>query len=161
MLTHSAIAEEVYLETKKGAIQKIPIAVVITGDDQELKSAVRKVLVNDLERSLYFDLIANDSLRLKGVPEKLDEAMRGQLISSGVEALVVGQVVRDGEKIRLDGKLYETGSGELIYAKKYIGNNNILRRIVHRLSDEIVFRMSGGKGDCPDTHCLCIRSGRP
>ena len=139
-------AEEVYIETKKGEVEKIPIAVVIASDDQELKSAVRRILLNDLERSLFFNLISIDGLKVNGIPNRVNEGMRGQLTASGAEALVVAQVVRDGEQIRMEGKLYETGSGELVYSKKYIGNNNILRRIVHRFSDEIVFRMSGEKG---------------
>ena len=48
LLSKTVFSEEVYLETRKGEIAKIPVTVVIAGDDQELKSAVRAILINDL-----------------------------------------------------------------------------------------------------------------
>ena len=106
LLSKTVFSEEVYLETRKGEIAKIPVTVVIAGDDQELKSSVMAILINDLERSLYFNLIKIDGIRLNGVPDRVNESMRAQLSSSGVEALVVAQVVRDRDKIRLEGRLY-------------------------------------------------------
>lgn len=139
-------AEEVYLETLKGEIRRIPITVVVKGDPSSPASTVSNVLEADLERSLYFTLIRNQGIEISGVPSRLDETAREQLKSLGIESIVVAYVTRDSDKIKLEGKLYETGRGELIYAKRYIGNDNLIRRIVHRFSDEIVFRLTGEKG---------------
>lgn len=139
-------AEEVYLETLKGEIRRIPITVVVKDDQKSLISTVSSVLEVDLERSSYFTLIRNKGIEVNGVPPRLDETTRGQLKSLGIESIVVAYVTRDGERIKLEGKLYETSGGELIYAKRYVGNDNLIRRIVHRFSDEIVFRLTGEKG---------------
>ena len=76
LLSKTVFSEEVYLETRKAEIAKIPVTVVIAGDDQELNSAVRAILINDLERSLYFNLITINGIRLNGVPDRVNESMR-------------------------------------------------------------------------------------
>lgn len=142
----SSNAEGIYLETLKGEIKKIPIAVVVSGEISSISSIVSKVLEADLDRSLYFDLIKDMGLDIKGIPSKLDGPVRNRLKALGADSLVLAYVTQDDKSIKLDGKLYDTGSGELIYAKRYIGNDNLIRRIVHRFSDEIVFRLTGEKG---------------
>src|SRR3990172_461818 len=142
----TAWAKEVYLETSKGEVRKIPIAVVVAGNNAATASTVSKVLEADLGRSLYFNLIKHKEIKINGVPSKLNEAIRGQLKHLGIESAVIAYITQGERTIKLDGKLYETGSGELIFAKRYAGSDNMVRRVSHRFSDEIVFRLTGEKG---------------
>src|SRR3990172_2904161 len=142
----TAWAKEVYLETSKGEVRKIPIAVVVAGNNAATASTVSKVLEADLGRSLYFNLIKHKEIKINGVPSKLNEAIRGQLKHLGIESAVIAYITQGERTIKLDGKLYETGSGELIFAKRYAGSDNMVRRVAHRFSDEIVFRLTGEKG---------------
>jgi len=148
--TGISYAEEVYLETLKGDISRIPVTVIVNGNNSDAVSNIRKVLEYDLDRSLYFDLIKVNGFDVfdirGGVPSRLDENMRMQLRSLGIDSVIMAFVTKDEKGIKLDGKIYETGSGELIYVKRYMGNDNLLRRLVHRFSDEIVFRLTGEKG---------------
>ena len=146
MTIGSANAGGVYLETLKGEARKIPVAVVVTGDNSTEVSTINKVLDADLGRSLYFDLIKNKGIKIDGVPSKLDETVRSQVKGLGIESVVVAYITHKERMVKLDGKVYETGSGELIFAKRYTSSDNLIRRVVHRFSDEIVFRLTGEKG---------------
>ena len=139
-------AQGVYLETSKGETRKIPVAVVVGSDNVSMASTVSKVIEADMTRSMYFDLIKNNGIKINGIPSKLDETVRKQIKAMGIESVIVASITQNDRIFKLDGKVYETGSGELIFAKRYTGIDTLIRRVVHRFSDEIVFRLTGEKG---------------
>ncbi|MBI5192619.1 MAG: Tol-Pal system beta propeller repeat protein TolB [Nitrospirae bacterium] len=146
ILSGISFAEDVYLETTKGEAEKIPVTIVLKGDDHELIAEIKGILEADLERSSYFNLVKNDGIDIDVSASKLNEKAGGQVGSLSVESLIVAMILREDRVIKMDGKLFETGGGELIFSKRYVGNNNLIRRLAHRFADEIVFRLTGEKG---------------
>ena len=78
-----SFAEDVYLETQKGATQKIPITIVLKGEDQALVSTINNVLDADLDRSLFFNLVKNSGIEINDSAAKLDEDGRAKISASG------------------------------------------------------------------------------
>lgn len=142
----TSFAEQVYLETMKGETQKIPVTIVLSGEDSALASTINSILEQDLDRSSFFHLVRNSGVVINDTGSRLDEGVRTKIKAQGSGSLVFARIIKEGDVIKFDGKLYETGGGELIFSKRYIGNNNLIRRIVHRFSDEIVFRLTGEMG---------------
>src|SRR5439155_1203608 len=131
----------------RGAIQKVPIAVY------SFKSAVAvpgqppaDVLKDDLRRSLLFEVADLERLGIRAEvnsqpkPEILQKALE-----AGLEVQVWGTLLPRGSQIVMDGTLFESSHGE-VGRKRYVGSPGVVRHMVHRLADEIVFHYTGEQG---------------
>src|SRR5437660_9189944 len=140
-------AVEVFIDATRGAIQKIPIAVY------SFKSATpvpgqpaADVLKADLRRSLLFDVADLERLGIRAgmnsqpAPEALQKA--GE---AGLPVQVWGTLLPRDREIVLDGVLFESSRGEVGH-KRYVGSSDVIRQMVHRLADEIVFHYTGEQG---------------
>ncbi len=140
-------AVEVFIDATRGAIQKIPIAVY------SFKSATpvpgqpaADVLKADLRRSLLFDVADLERLGITAgmnsqpAPEALQKA--GE---AGLPVQVWGTLLPRGREIVMDGVLFESSRGEVGH-KRYVGSSEVIRHMVHRLADEIVFHYTGEQG---------------
>lgn len=108
---------------------------------RELDDALRQ----DLDWSGIFVIQGPTELRaaqLTGQPERDFEIYR----SLGNEALLETLVRQDGDKLVLEGRLYDLASGRAILGKRYSGGPELARRIAHTFADEIVRYISGRRG---------------
>src|SRR5437870_5548936 len=153
VLTGSAVfavatgAVEVFIDATRGAIQKIPIAIY------SFKSATpvpgqppADVLKADLRRSLLFDVADLERFGIRAEvnsqpgPEAIQKA--GE---AGLAVQVWGTLVPRGSEIVMEGTLFESSRGE-VGRKRYVGSPEVVRHMVHRLADEIVFHYTGEQG---------------
>jgi TolB protein len=132
---------DVYLGTSQDAARKIPIGVVTLGGGA-LKDRVDEILRSDLRRSLYFEIRPQD----KWTPTEGGDLQQTGGDGSGLEALVVAEVLPRGNGYVLDGQIYEMEHGERIFGRRYAGDDALFRRMVHRFADEVTFRLAGEKG---------------
>src|SRR3989442_3309572 len=140
-------AVEVFIAATRGAIQKIPIAVY------SFKSAISvpgqfpaDVLKADLRRSLLFEVADLERFGIRAEvnsqpgPEALQKA--GE---AGLAVQVWGALLPRGSEIVMEGTLFESSRGE-VGRKRYVGSTDVVRYMVHRLADEIVFHYTGEQG---------------
>ena len=140
-------AVEVFIDATRGAIQKIPIAVY------SFKSAISvpgqfpaDVLKADLRRSLLFEVADLERFGIRAEvnsqpgPEALQKA--GE---AGLAVQVWGALLPRGSEIVMEGTLFESSRGE-VGRKRYVGSAEVVRYMVHRLADEIVFHYTGEQG---------------
>src|SRR5437667_511962 len=140
-------AVEVFIDATRGAIQKVPIAVysfksgvAVTGQPPA------DVLKEDLRRSLLFEVADLERLGIRAEvnsqpkPEVLQKARE-----AGLEVQVWGTLLPRGSQIVMDGTLFESSHGE-VGRKRYVGSPGVVRQMVHRLADEIVFHYTGEQG---------------
>ena len=141
---------EYYLGVIQGEARKIPIAVLAVVDETgapALRDELQTVLQDDLRRSQIFDL--QD-------PKKLDMVYSGrqepavELVKRGgtfgLTGVVWASLQRNGDALRLNGRLYDAASGAKLSSVQFNGNANSVRRFAHALADEIVARFTGEKG---------------
>jgi TolB protein len=148
-------AEEKFtIDIYKKEAQKIAIAIAgfpsfrfgAKGDD--LGTQAGTILAEDLRNAGIFDVIEPSFLPFEATQVSFgqERGIMPALSSLKVQALVVGKLSSRGNELFLEGQLFEVAKGERLSAKRYVGDQRTLRTMVHRLTDEIVFRLTGEKG---------------
>lgn len=146
--------EKFTIDIYRKEAQKIAIAVVgfppfrfgLKGED--LGTQAGGILTDDLKNSGIFDVIEPSFLPFDAVQVGLgqEKGILPALNSLKVQALVVGKLSSRGNDLLLEGQLFEIKKGEMLSGKRYVGDVRTLRTMVHRLADEIVYRLTGEKG---------------
>jgi len=137
----SADDAEVYITTKK-AYEKISVVVpdfvkensFTDRENRDVKMA--DILADDLTFSGYFDV--------KRIKQITDDVMGWS--SLGVNYVVQGGYSTDGRELALSVRVMDTTSGRVIFKGSYPNALRVMRQKVHKMSDEVIYRLSGEKG---------------
>lgn len=108
---------------------------------REIEETVRR----DLDVSGYFEIQGPDALsglNLTGDVAKDLAAYR----STGNEVLLLGDVKAEGDRIVLEGRVLDLGSGQAVLAKRYRGPFPVSRRMAHTFADEVIRFLVGKPG---------------
>jgi TolB protein len=105
---------------------------------REMEATVRQ----DLQLSGYFEIQGPQFRGLSG------DISRDLSIyqAAGSETLLLGDVRDEGDRIVLEGRLYELRNGQPILAKRYRGELRTARRIGHTFADEVIRYLTGRSG---------------
>jgi len=149
-----SVEEKYTIDIYKKEAQKIAIAVVgfpsfrLGPKDADVATQASGILADDLKNSGIFDVIEPAFLPFEAGQVGLgqEKGILPALNSLKVQALVVGKLSSRGEELLLEGQLFEVAKGQMLAGKRYVGDQRSLRTMVHRLADEIVFRLTGEKG---------------
>lgn len=150
-----ASAEEKYtVDIVRKETQKITIAVAgfpsLKSDarGEDLGAQAGAILTDDLRNTGIFDVIDPSFLPVEAAQVAFgqEKGLLPALNAMKVQALVVGKLSLRGSQLAVEGQLFEVAKGEMLSGKRYAGESRTLRAMVHRLADEIVFRLTGEKG---------------
>jgi TolB protein len=130
------LPEEVTVGTTEG-VERLPLSVDRLLGDEQAGGLVRKVVLDDLAVSGLFDLRAD-------VP--------------GVRYRLTGLAERDGEQVVVTVSLEEAPDARVLMARRLRGGEASLRRVGHRVADEIVEIFTGREG--PFDSRIAFVSGR-
>ena len=145
------IAEaRVYLDIYGTSFKKITIgAPPFKGEKiEKLPSDMSDLLNKDLDMSGFF-ITAPSSLMDK---ELLNEGIEKKDVnfnnwhSMGIELVCKGRAQAQDGDVTLEAFLYDSLDGTLLLAKRYKGQQDEWRRLIHRLADDIVLTVTGEKG---------------
>ncbi len=133
---------------------KLTIAVVgfpefrLPGGRDDLGRLGHDVLRADLNASSIFDAVDPAILPMepRSVRSGQERALFPGLNALKVQFLAIASFQSRGGELVLEGKLYDVGAGAEMIGKSYVGDPRILRTMVHRFADEIVYRVTGEKG---------------
>lgn len=133
--------------TVEGGMKPIKIAVppaIADGTDPnaaELLEALR----DDLEFSGFFDIVDPSLYRL--VPkDDLNKVNHEDWLSIGADAVVRMALKSNEKRIDLEARLYDNAGGGLLFARRYGGSTDLVRRVAHTLSDDLVEHYTGRRG---------------
>jgi TolB protein len=140
------------IDVTKG-FQPIPIALVPFESsgrpDPVLLKELREVLEYDLDFSGYFHLLPNQGSinEVHRLDTKTGDINHAAWTDIGADAVVKGSI-RQGQRGKIDIELYVyyVKGGYRIVGKRFSSGKQFFRQMVHRLSDEIVFRLTGTPG---------------
>ena len=109
----------------------------------------RKILENDLRLSEMFTQIepeVYESLERKEMGKRAVDLWAWH--QTGAQWLIKTEYsVLPGEKLSLVFRLYDTVSEKFLLGKRYfISERKLLRRVIHRYADELVFQLTGKRG---------------
>jgi TolB protein len=101
-----------------------------------------ETLRDDLIASGFFDVIDPSLYGL--VPSSTDGNIRhDDWLSIGADAMVDLRIPLQEDRIDLEARLYDNKSKSVLFARRYGGDMNMLRRVAHLLADDIVDHYAG------------------
>jgi TolB protein len=135
---------ELFIDLRGGNFQPMPIAVADCVGETPQQS-VSNVITNNLKRSGLFAPI--DKGRF---PEKIDNfdtppnfaAWKG----TGIQALVTCRIVRNGNQVQAQYRLWEVSTGEQLVGQQLSTDGGNWRRAAHIISDGTFAKITGEKG---------------
>jgi TolB protein len=153
MLAPSPGLGRIYIDINAPSVQKIKIAIpdfknlTADGRSAELSTALMEVLTNDLDLSGYFSpmdkaaFLAEDSDTLS--PEEIRFKDWSVI---GADLLLKGGYTCIGQSVEVDVRLYDVFWGRQILGKRFLGKTEEYRGLMHRIGNEIIYRLTGYKG---------------
>jgi len=132
----------------RGGMAAIKIAVpppfADTADDPNAAELLL-TLRDDLAFSGFFDIVDPSLYRL--VPaDTLTNVRYEDWLSIGADALLRMRLSSTEDRIDLEARLYDNAGGGLLFARRYGGSTDLVRRVAHTLSDDLVEHYTGRRG---------------
>ncbi len=146
-------AARIYIDINAPSVPKFNIAIPdfknLGGDCPRLalSSELPEVVKNDLDLSGYFNPLDKASFL-----EGKDGPMKGKDINFkdwsviGAELLLKGGYICVGSRLEVEIRLFDVFFGRQILGKRALGRLDEYRHLMHRLSNEIIKRLTGHKG---------------
>lgn len=118
-------------------------------DGPKISDAILQVLSNDLKLSGYFNLLDRtiflDKARGKDYISQAEDKAQ-TWASMGLQTLVIGNFKRDGEAILIEVELFDVFMRRVASSNTYKTGLQSLRPTLHKISDDIVFTLTGERG---------------
>ena len=154
------------IDITEGNREPLPIAVTnffytegATKDLDQISIDVSKVISADLERSGLFISIDQDAFIQKTASMHIRPRHEDwRLINA--QALVTGELAIEGDKLRVEFRLWDTFDEKEIEALVLITTKDNWRRISHMIADKIYERLTGEEGYF-DTRILYVSENGP
>jgi TolB protein len=147
-----AQAVDVFLNVTGGGARKLNIAIpeftVITGADPAGNGKlVATVAGNDLTFTGQFSVVAGQGVIPANNPDALRQSWK-EFAAAGAHAGVHGLLALRGERAEVEMRLYDLTSPEnrLIASKKFELPATQMRRLGHKVADEVVLQFTGEPG---------------
>jgi TolB protein len=151
---NSAVEARVYLDINAPTFVQIPIVLArwkgVNRTPPGLPVKVYEILSNDLTLSGFFKVIDFNHLpsplnEKEGIP--MDVSLT-EWASTGGEILLAGETAwRPGDQsLKLKFHLFDLVEQKHIVGKQYEGSPPVLRKMVHRMADEVVLQLTGERG---------------
>jgi TolB protein len=130
-----------------GQVDPLPIAIspFIAGSNSEVAATVSGVVANNLARCGYFNPLPPDSF-IDQVTDFNAEPQFNNWRQVQAKALVTGQVSGSGSKLQISYKLFDVASQQMLAGEVFSGSAKNARRIAHKISDAIYFKLTGYEG---------------
>lgn len=133
-----------FIEINRGNDNPAPIAIVPFGGSRGLPEDVQNIIAADLERSGFFKPIPITDMLAMPV-NKAEVVFRDWRIL-GVNFLVIGQLVTEGDKYTVRYELYDVLAQKNILTAQVKAGANGLRDIAHAVSDAVYEKVTGIRG---------------
>ncbi len=135
-------------EVTRVGIAQIKIALAEPGGPSASLEAAELVQTvrDDLEFSGFFDVVDPSLYRLVPAAERPGEVRHDDWLSIGADALTLLRVeLRDG-RLAVEARLYDNPSRTLLFARRYGGERELVRRVAHQISSDLTFHYTGRPG---------------
>ncbi len=152
--------------TTQGVKRKIPITIAdfniekeLTGNYLSFAQEIKKIIIDDLDFSLYFKICYPENNKTYSTDEKKIDFKSWR--TTGADILVCGDVFLKKKKIFVRIRLYELNIQKLIAKKEYEYSLEInLRHFAHKISDDIIKILTGNDGISQTKIVFLSKSGQ-
>ena len=140
---------KVYIDIGSPTFRPFPIAVLgfegLSSDSIDIARSFHAILINDLTISGLFDIVEPAAFPRWQPTEHLSHDDYRKWLDTGAEALVWGNVLREGNQTNVHFWFLDLIERELT-SGRYSGSVGRLRAIVHHLGNEIIRQVTGEQG---------------
>jgi TolB protein len=143
----------IYIDINAPSVQKFQIAIPdfknLSGQNQcsDVAAKLLSVVSSDLDFSGLFSIIGKKAYLVDQGADLTAENIRFKDWSAiGAELLLLGNYSCLGGKLEIEARLFDAFSGQQILGKRVVGDRAHYRYLVHRLSNEIVLKLTGHPG---------------
>jgi TolB protein len=143
----------VYLDINTPTFVQIPIVLpkwkTVDRTPPALTAKVYDILTNDLTLAGFFKVIDQSRLpsTLKGREGIPDPDSLREWTANGGEILLAGEALLNSNfNLTLKFHLFDLVEQKHLVGKQYEGSPQLLRKMVHRIADEVVLQLTGEKG---------------
>ncbi|MEW5807706.1 MAG: Tol-Pal system beta propeller repeat protein TolB [Acidobacteriota bacterium] len=106
---------------------------------------LRKTIIDDLAYSGYFEPLSEYHLTLVSQFSESNPNLK-EWNAVGADVTVIGRMKRSGDKLLVEARLFDTRSEKMILGRSYSGSPDIVRRIAHKMADDIILHFTGVNG---------------
>jgi TolB protein len=117
-----------------------------TGGDPDRALELIQTVRDDLEFSGYFDVVDPARYNLAAPSGSDGQPAHEAWLSIGADALVRTRLTLAGDRIDLEARLYDNASATTLFARRFAGSRERLRRVAHQLADDIQHHYTGRRG---------------
>lgn len=153
LTTPESALGRVFIDINAPSIQQLRIGVAPfenrTPEDAhpDMGRKLADIVSNDLELSGYFISIEEEAFLPGAVEDIARDRIRFKDWSViGAELLLTCSYRGAGNSIELEARLYDVFRGRRVYSKRLLGKIDEHRALAHRLSNEILYLLTGQKG---------------
>lgn len=143
----------IYIDINAPTIQKMKIAIPDFHDLSDgrenagLSGALPVVLSNDLDLSGYFTPMEKGAFLGGNNASAYSDNLRLRDWSViGADFLLLGRYSCIGRSIEVEARLFDIFRGRQILGKRFLGKTGEYRDLMHRLSNEIIYALTGQQG---------------
>lgn len=144
---------KIYLDINAPSVQRIKIAIpdfknISTRNEHpELSASLPAVISNDLDLSGYFTPMDKDAFLEEGGtdPEPGTSHLKDWSVI-GADLLLRARYTCVGRALEVEARLYDVFRARQILGKRYLGNVGEHRFLMHRVSNDIIYALTGYKG---------------
>jgi TolB protein len=153
LIFHSSGAD-VYLGISKPGAKKLSMAVVgfsakLDGPKGEnLTERAFKTLRSDMDFSALIEVVDPSSLPFNPNQIKLgqEKDVLPRLPSLSIQVMLAADLARSENKLLLEAKLYDVSTRQQVFHNRYVSDSRGVSAAVHRLSDDIIYYLTGERG---------------
>lgn len=124
----------------------VPDFVALTPDAAAVAKTVAQVLWDDLAFERDFYLIPRDTYATIPVARSVDQVPFTSWRELGADAVVFGTVQRTGSMVRIEVRLFNVRTRQVVFSKEYTGTDANPRLYAHTISDEIHLQQRALRG---------------
>jgi TolB protein len=147
-----ATGQEVVVELEPGQRPRLRLAMPGAVRPAAAPPEARRAM-DELEQTLRDDLEVTGVFTVQGpdvlsVLELTGDRERDFVLYRSLdnEVVLINELKLEGDRLVLEGRVYDLKSGRFIFGKRYAGTYDLARRIAHTFNDEIVLYFTGREG---------------
>jgi len=148
-------SSEIYTRITTSRIQRykivvatMPVEGITLADSNGAAMRLRNVIADDLDFSLRFDALNShlDDYSLVSLSSAKDKVDFVGWKKTGADYLVAGSFFEIEQNPMVEIRVYDLSLEDLVFLKNYTVEFPALRRIAHRIADDVVLNVTGERG---------------
>jgi TolB protein len=147
-------AADVYLGISRPEAKKIHVAAtgfsaqIADPKGESLTPLALKTLRSDLDFTEAIDLVDPASLPFEPTSVRFgqEKDFLPRLGGLNIQVMLVAELVKSQNRVSLEAKLFDVSTQGQIFYNRYLTEPRSLRSAVHRLSDDIIYYLTGERG---------------